>query len=598
MATTQEEKSIRRRNLLVKKPFTKLSAVGSGGEEVPMSSNTGMKAVKRDNLMPVEITQSEMLRQLDPSAHLIYNKEYYPDIWREDENGRWYIEQVPRYAFAYQRIILTKQLTHLCGNDIVFELADDMDDEHSREILNSFMRGWNKKDMEIAWYQLARSVKSTGDGAIVGYLDKGKFGWKCLSFLNGDTLYPHYNRRTGNLELFAREYTSYDDDGETRRFIDVWDEKYFVCLMDNGEVNDNENDGEKKEKNSLSLPNDCLLKKFDIDGYVIEECEPHNFGFIPVAYHRSDEGACWAQSQEAIDNYEMAFSRLAQSNHDFGLPIMYVKGEGSEELTSADMSYASKVITLPTDGEAGFLNRQDASNAYNAELKMIEDQIYRQSFAVRTPELKSGDTPGVAIKMLYSDAVEKAINDAQLYQHAIHDIVEIFKFGYGVEAKMRLDFQNTEISFYIQPYIHINETERTTILATAVQNGFCSRQTAAEKFTLSTPQEWTRKLREEHDEEMRKLLLQEQTLEMQNEQNVDYQQQVSEIQTEQQVEVIKAQQETTENDDDESKKKVSVRKGSVATGRGRGRPNRTGIQWDSNRNAPGENNWRNWNLNH
>lgn len=585
------QKRTTKRNLLVKKPFTKLSALGSGGEEIPSASNAGMKTVKNDRLMPVEVTQSEMLRQLDPSAHLIYNKDYYPDIWRQDEDGRWYIEKVPRYAFAYQRIILTKHLTHLCGNDIAFELADDNDDEHSREVLNSFMRGWNKKDMEIAWYQLARSVKSTGDGAIVGYMDKGKFGWKCLSFLFGDTLYPHYNRRTGNLEVFAREYTSYDDDREECRFIDVWDNKYFVCLMEGNGPNagNTENDGEGEREIGVPIPGDCLLHSFDLGGFIPIECEPHNFDFIPVAYHRSDDGACWAMSQDAIDNYEMAFSRLAQSNHDFGLPILTVTGEGSEELTSADMSYASKIITLPSDGKAEFLNRQDASNAYNAELKMIEDQIYRQSFAVRTPELKSGDTPGVAIKMLYSDAVEKAINDAQLYQHAIHDIVEIFKFGYGIECKMRLDFQNTEISFYIQPYIHVNETERATILATAVQNGFCSKQTAAEKFTLSTPQEWTRKLREEHDAEIRKLLLQEQTLEIQNEENLQYQQELSEINTEQQIEVIKAQQDTSE--DDEQAKKVTTRKGSVATGRGRGRPNRSGRRYDSNRNWEGRDNW-------
>ena len=113
----ETQKKQTKRSLLVKKPFTKLSALGSGGEEVPMSGGVGMKTPTRDRLMPVEITQSEMLRQLDPSSHIIYNKEYYPDIWRQDEDGRYYLEKVPRYAFAYQRIILTKQLTHLCGND-------------------------------------------------------------------------------------------------------------------------------------------------------------------------------------------------------------------------------------------------------------------------------------------------------------------------------------------------------------------------------------------------------------------------------------------------------------------------------------------------
>lgn len=575
----------KKRALLVKKPFTKISAIGTVAEDEKeeMVGNIGMTRPQFDKLERIEITQSDMLRQLDPNAHLIFNKSYYPDIWRQnDEDDRWYVEEVPRYAFAYQKIILTKQLTHLCGNDIVFELADDMDDEQSREVLNAFKRGWNQKDMEIAWYELARSVKTTGDGAIVGYMDDGQFGWKCLSFINGDVLFPHYNRMTGKMELFARKYASYDDDGEMRNFIDVWDKKYFICLSES-----EENENKEGEPIEPMLPKDCLLNDFNLDGYSVVDCQPHNFNFIPVAYHRSEEGACWSTSQDSIDKYEMAFSRLAQSNHDFGLPIMYVKGEGSEELTSQDMSYASKVITLPSDGEAGFLNRQDASNAYNAELKIIEDQIYRQSFAVRTPELKSGDTPGVAIKMLYSDAVEKAINDAQVYQHAIHDIVEIFKFGYGVESEMQLDFKNTEISFYIQPYIHINETERATILATGVQNGFCSKQTAAEKFTLSTPQEWDRILKEKHEEEANKLLLQEQTLEMQNEENVEYQKQVQEIQTQGQVEVIKAQQQA--EDENDQQKRVSVRKGNVATGRGRGRPRTVGTdKWGNRAN---ENNW-------
>lgn len=585
-----------KRNLLVKKPFTKLTAVGSGEEGTPITGDVGMQKPSYDNLVPVEVTQQEMLRQLHPSSHLIYNREYYPDIWRQDENEMWYKEEVPRYAFAYQQIILTKQLTHLCGNDIVFELADDQDDEESRSVLNAFKRGWSKKDMEVAWYELARSVKSTGDGAIVGYLDKGKFGWKALSFLNGDTLYPHYNRRTGKMELFAREYTNADDNGDVIKYIDVWDEKYFVCLA--AVTTENGDDDEKGTKNTgVPIPEDCILKKFDYEGFLPVECEPHNFAFIPVAYHRDEDGACWSQSQDAIDNYEMAFSRLAQSNHDFGLPIMYVRGEGSEELTAADMSYASKVITLPVDGEAGFLNRQDASTAYNAELKVIEDQIYRQSFAVRTPELKSGDTPGVAIKMLYSDAVEKAINDSQLYQHAIHDIVDIFSFGYGVESEKRLDFKRVDIAYYIQPYIHVNETERATILATAVQNGFCSKQTAAEKFTLSTPQEWDRILREKHEEDMHKILVQEQTLEMQNEENLDYQEQIQEIQTDAQIKVIDAQQTTSSSSDDDSpKKKVSIKKGNVATGRGRGRPTTVGT--DRHGNRINEQNWTKWDLTH
>ena len=584
-----EQQTTKKRALLTKKPFTRVVAQGHGkhGEIRGAVKET---ALPHDTIIRIKVTQEDFLRELDPYAHLIYNREYYPDIWRQNpDDGRWYIEEVPRYAFAFQRIILTKHLTHLCGNDIVFELADYYDDQKKVEVLDNLRRGWNKKNMEEAWYKLARSVKATGDGAVAGFLDKGEFGWRCLSFLDGDTLYPHYDRRTGKLEIFARKYNDLDEDGNTAEFVDVWDDRYYYRLKNVG------TEDIQGQYNAYSSGT-TFLDGYDITGWQIELMESHGFRRIPIAYHRDDNGPCWTFSQENIDNYEMAFSRLAQSNHDFGLPIAYIKGEGAKELSSADMSYASKVFVLPSDGEAGFLNRQDASNAYKAELDTLEDNIYRQSFAVRTPELKSGDTPGVAIKMLYSDAYENAINDSQMYHHAIGELYEMFVWGYGIETESRLDFTNTDITYYISPYFHVNETERANILALAVQNKFCSRQTAAEKFSQSVPQENNRLERERRHEQELELMLEEQRLEIQQDNTVETQEQLAEINTEQQIEVAQAQAKIEEGEDpDKARKKSKVSKGNVATGRGRGRPRTVGTdKWGNRAN---ENNWGKWNLN-
>ena len=585
----------KKRMLLAKKPFTRVKAVGHERHGREIRGTVGEMTLPRDTLIRMQVTQEDFMRELDPLAHLIYDREYYPDIWRKnEEDGVWYIEEVPRYAFAFQRIILTKHLTHLCGNDIVFELADYYDNPEMVRVLDSVRRGWNKKNMEEAWYKLARSVKATGDGAIVGYLYKGKFGWRSLSYLDGDTLYPHYDRQTGELELFARKYSDTDENGDTVDYLDVWDDMYYYRLRANGEPYDNKEKAleDKRVYNST-------LDNYDITGWDVEVKAIHGFKSIPVAYHRDDNGPCWSFSQESIDNYEMAFSRLAQSNHDFGLPIMYLKGEGAKELTAADMSYASKVLVLPEDGEAGFLNRQDASNAYKAELDVLEDNIYRQSFAVRTPELKSGDTPGVAIKMLYSDAYENAINDSQLYHHAVGELYEMFVWGYGIETKNRFDFKDTDITYYIAPYFHVNETERANILALAVQNKFCSRQTAAEKFTLSTPQESNRLEREKRYEQEMELMLEEQRLEIQQDNTVETQEQLAEINAEQQISVAQAQADIEEGKDADKARKVSkIRRGSVATGRGRGRPNLSGKKWDDNGNYFGRNGWDQWNATH
>ena len=587
MADTTTNQGEMLRDLLTKKPFTRIMPDGHYDHGYVMNEMQEMPPV-RDSLRRKIVTQEDFLRELDPAGHLINDKELFPDIWQQnEEDGRWYIQEIPRYAFSYQQIILTKHLTHLCGNDIQFELSDKNAGDEANETFNAFRNGWANKNMEVAWYKLVKSVKATGDGAFVGYLDEGKFGWKVLSFLDGDKLYPHYDLRTGRLTTFARTYCNYSENGAvTKRYIDVWDRKYYYRFVADGDP-----------KNIFEKVKQAVLKMFSTDGYKLECKEPHGFDDIPVSYQRDDNGPCWTFSEETIENYEIAFSNLAHSNHDFGLPIMYVKGEGSEEITTKDMSYASKIMLLPSDGEIGFLNRQDASNAYKAELDKLEDSIYKQSFAVKTPELKSGDTPGVSLKIMYSDAYEKAMTDAQEYDACVDKIISIFNWGYGIESENRLAFLNTSIRHYIEPYIHLNISELTQNLNTAVLGGFLSRQTASEKLPYSTPQEWARIQQEQHDKEMNQLLVEEQRLEIQNDANVEMQEELSDIQVDQQVEVLKAQNNIGSKDDDKAKQSKK-KKYSVATGRGAGRPNRSGKTWDANGNWEGRNNWDSWNSSH
>jgi len=510
----QHEAMPKVRDLLTKKPFTRVMPDGHYNHGVRYGTPVE-EALSGDYLYRKVVTQEDFARELDPYGHLINDREYYHDIWRQDTseggNGLWYLEEVPRYAFSFQYVILLKQLTHLCGHDIQFELADKKDNDESRHIYNIFKRGWQERNMETAWYKLAKSVKATGDGAMVGYLDKGKFGWKVVSFQNGDRLFPHYDLKTGRMNVFARMYSNYNDTGRiVNKYIDVWDDRYYYRFKADGEAS-----------TAMEKFKHTVMNMFNVNGYVLDTKEAHGFDTIPVAYHRDEMGACWTLSQETIDNYEMAFSRMAQSNHDFGLPIMFVKGEGSEEVSKQDMSYASKMFFLPSDGEMGFLNKQDASSAYEKELEVLEKQIYTQSFAVIPPELKSGDLPAAALKILYSPAYEKAMADANEYDEVVDKMVEIFSFGYGVEVNKQLQLKNTPISHYIKPYVHLNETELTNNLSIQVQNGFLSKQTASEKSVYATPQEWDRILAEKKHEQEMDLLLTEQKLEVQTENAIE-----------------------------------------------------------------------------
>lgn len=556
------------RDILSKKPFTRIKPDGHYSHGERFGDVMEEKPVY-DYLHRKIVTQEDFARELDPYGHLINDREYYHDIWRqdtrEDGTGLWYLEEVPRYAFSFQYVILHKQLTHLTGNDIQFELADKKDNDKSRGIYNAFKRGWQERNMETAWFQLAKSVKSTGDGAMVGYLDKGTFGWKVLSFSKGDKLFPHYDLKTGKLNIFARTYCNYDETGRVvNRFVDVWDNKYYYRFKAGGDAT-----------TALGKFKQSVMNMFNVSGYELDAQELHGFETIPVAYHRDDMGACWTFSQETIDNYEMAFSRMAQSNHDFGLPIMYVKGEGSEEVSKQDMSHASKIFFLPSDGEMGFLNKQDASNGYGKELEILEKQIYTQSFTVIPPELKSGDLPGVAIKLLYSPAYEKAMSDANEFDGVVDKMVEIFAFGYGVETGNQLNFKTTPISHYIKPYVHLNETELTNNLAIQVQNGFLSKQTASEKSVYATPQEWDRILAEKKREQEMDLLLTEQKLEVQTENTIEQTKELNKVNSDGGTDVNDA------NGEGQQRKGANPAgadaKASVNSGKGQ-------YMWDANRN--------------
>lgn len=486
--------AMRPKEILTKKPFMRITPVGYMKGEVYTTENKPI-SVFNDPIVYKVVTQSDFMREFYPTGHRIFDQLAYPDRKRTDpETGQTYIERMVRCAFAFQQIITVKQLVHLCGNSVQFETMDLKEDNELNDIFFEFKKGWASHNMEICWYEGAKSAKITGDSAIVGYMNGGKFYWKLLSFLNGDTLFPHYNNITGKLELFARQYNDTDSNGNTvTQWIEVWDDVNIYRY--------------KKDSSGLAGTVNMIKEVFGLSGYKMEgNPVPHGFSSIPVAYKRCDD-VCWANSQDTIEQYELAFSQMSQNNSAYAFPIMYFKGD-NVNIVGDGMTDSVKAITMGADDEAGFMDRPNDSNLFSTQLDKLYRMIYEQSFAVIPPEVKSGDLPGVAIKLLYSPAVEKAMTDAQEYNEFINKIVEIFKEGYGIESGKASKFNRLNLYAWIQPYIHQNLTELVSNLAMAVQNGFLSRKTAAEYNTeYSNPQEWDRIMREKKEEQQMDILV-------------------------------------------------------------------------------------------
>lgn len=475
------------RNLLTKTPFSRVTP--DGYMQGSMTTLPDASSYFEGRLMYQIVSQADFVREYYPSGHKINSPLFYPNIVKYDEkSGKFFEQQVFRASFPFQQIILVQQLIHLCGNDIHHELTDAVADNAHDKLFLEFQKGWLEKNMEIAFYEFAKSVKITGDGAIVVYIKDGKAGYRNLSFFNGDTLFPHYDSETGELVAFARKYQDYDISGKTRTsWIEVWDKKTLT----------------RYRQDFDGIGNRIANKVRDwlgLDGYT-QDGEPqlHGFDEVPVVYHR-DSGPCWEASQDSIDKYELAVSQLCQNNMAYAFPIMVLKGDDVE--IKGDIYGSVKAITMGSDDAAEYLSHPDATSSFELQLKVLLDNIFQGSFIVKPPEIKSGDLPGVAIKLIYSPSLEKAIIDSREFDRDVDALSRLFKFAYAVELKKSSQFANMRIFSWIEPYVHQNTTELINNLVQLTSSEILSRQTATDLTGYGRNQEWDRIIKERKEEQM------------------------------------------------------------------------------------------------
>lgn len=425
------------------------------------------------------MTQADFLREYDVNSHRINSLKYYPNPFIEDSNNKYKQKIKTRIAIAFQERIFTKRLTTLIGNAVNFRIANSVATSKDQLILSAFREGWQMKNMENAIYEAIAADGKTGDCAVGFWLSDGRMGWRTFSFEKGDTLYPHYDPMTGELALFGRKYSVCGADGKPVLFLDVWDSTYYCRYR-------NIDKGAEKT-----------------GGWVLDQ-EPtlHGFSHIPIAYDRYG-APFWANSQSLIDAYETAISQLAENNAAYALRILYTLGESMDMKSTLDGT-PTRIDSPDKDAKIGYLEPADASNSFSLQLQTLEKNIMKSSFAVETPEIKSGsDMSSLTVKMLFADSYQKALLDAQHFQPFLDSVVELFKYGYSIESGKVSDFNAFRVKAEIFPYIFMSETEQVSNILQLRSSGALSKQTASElgyELGFGVNSEYQRILSEEHDE--------------------------------------------------------------------------------------------------
>ena len=197
-------------------------------------------------------------------------------------------------------------------------------------------------------------------------------------------------------------------------------------------------------------------------------------------------------------------SQFAENNLSYGLRILYTLG--------AEFSVEASVDGTPThidssdpNAKVGFLeNASGSDGAFAKQLEIGHKNIMRCSFAVETPEVKSGaDMSSLTVKMLFADSYIKAIEDSVSYQIFLDRVMALFKYAYGITSGKKSEIDRTKVKPYLDPFVFMSETEIINALVQLTAAGVLSRRTATEiayNSGYGVANEYERVLQQEHDE--------------------------------------------------------------------------------------------------
>ncbi len=479
-------------DILVRRPFVR--PMPQFVRTMNLTHRPDRAKTPKDNTLWQVVPDGQFLREYYPSGHLINDPAYYPDRIKFDEGKQqFFTEKVVRCAFPLQMIITAQHLVHIAGNDVRHELTDSKPSEEREQLFLEWQKGWWDYNIETRLYFLYKSAYILGEAAMVFFIKDKKGYVKNLSKLYGDTLYPHFDSITGKLNAFGRKFSDYDEDNqEYVQWLEVWDEKHLRRY--------------RRDVQGFRGKVTKVKELFGLEGWNLVSEEEHGYDRVPVVYHRRKEGPCWSFVQDAIDKYELAVSYLCQNNMAYAFPIMVLKGDNVS--IEGDIYGQVKAITADMESDIKYLERSDNTAAFELQLNTLLKQIFLGSFAVMPPEVRSGDLPGVAIKLIYSPSLDRAMLDAKEFDHVIDETQKLFTDTFGIEKRKQSQYRSLNILSYIVPYIHQNTAELINNLVQATAGGILSKETGSELSTYGKNYEYSKIIAEAKEQEKADLLYQ------------------------------------------------------------------------------------------
>ena len=477
-------------SLLKKKPFYR-EITDRGGIPIGDALNgatvdlTGTVTASLPNVRLKIVTQAEFMRELDVNSHKVLFDDNIPSFTVKLKKGGFLDIEQYRIPIPFQRLILNKQVRHLCVNAINHTLLNTKPSDKQQENFIRYKQAWVEKNMEGAKTAFVRDAKSFHDAGLLFFISSDdKLRTKNISFKDGYVIITHKNDE-GKHILECLYYSVTDYKGDTTTYIDCYDDEYMTRFTNTTA------EGGATES-----------------GWVRHEAVKHGFSECPLITKRVD--VAWNNGQRAIESYEALYNTILVVYKKFGNGIIYVKGKFNQNAKKIATNIVLNDTSMDEKADAKVLSLPEPSKAIDM-LDYMEQTIMKAcgtTFILPKDIKISGDTSGLAVELTQELDMATAQDGVTEWQNVANKMSRLFKEGIATELVRSgenptalTEFDELRIFSEFRVWKPKSEEAHNQMLSTLYGSGGISQQTYVEKNTVSAPDEMSR-IQKEHEKKL------------------------------------------------------------------------------------------------
>jgi SPP1 family phage portal protein len=416
-----------------------------------------LKKQRENNGVPM-VNVEEGNKYVDEQKHDVMNPALRRDKWVtvddpndiEAEGGAKRLEPVNRIPIAYQKLIISRSVAFLFGNDVQHTYPSVLTDKQ-QQIIDAIEKISKANKISNQNRMLARTAMTYKEAAELWYVRKEKntdYGFnsefklksKVLDPNKGYIFYPYYDF---DGDLIAFSFSFYVQEGTKKiNYFETWTSDQQIRWTDKGGTWE-------------------LMEGFPT---------VNTIGKIPIAFVQLDEYET-EDVQHLINRLEKLLSNFADTNDYHASPTIVVKGEVKG---FAKKGESGKILELVNDASAEYLSWSNAPESVKLEIETLIRMIstIAQSPDISFDSLKGiGSISGTALNVLMTDAHLKVMKHAETFEPFLQRRINIIK---AYVKTMNLELASEIDSLYIEPYIIPfsinNESDKIELLLKANGN--------------------------------------------------------------------------------------------------------------------------------